>query len=474
MNQDDFRQILASRTPQSGTQSYGGKRSLTEMDLMDMKKLLAKNGKKKSKKSMPAALSSGAEAKSPGQNSLYRDRAAERRIGSTGDMIDADAYRHIDAEQSKFLGGDMEHTHLVKGLDYALLAQLKREKQKLLAKKMKEEEIGSASGAKAGKESKAGGSVLTFKTRMGRRVYFQACQSIFTPTTPVKSDLFLPGRMYYIFPLSSTVENAGVPVSVQRSKKDCPEPNDTASGFVDESLIQRVKQVMINRKQGSQMRKRTKKTGAYDLPDEGVSGSTSVKEENDVEEKTAEGGDEAATIIDDEDDIFPGVGEYVPIDQRVDDHLATPSGEGMNGKLNYFENLSASITEKEGVARKKEEDAERSWKDAVKKAAEAQKKLERERVRKEKEAKMTGGADDYAEYQDIGVLGNSDEEDDQEIARRRKAAGITGSTDEADMKKKAHRKQQKQSSKFANDLGKVNKIMQEKPNVECNESDVLR
>jgi hypothetical protein len=24
-------------------------------------------------------------------------------------------------QQSKFLGGDMEHTHLVKGLDYALL-----------------------------------------------------------------------------------------------------------------------------------------------------------------------------------------------------------------------------------------------------------------------------------------------------------------------------------------------------------------
>lgn len=30
-------------------------------------------------------------------------------------------------EESKFLGGDMEHTHLVKGLDYALLEKVRAE-----------------------------------------------------------------------------------------------------------------------------------------------------------------------------------------------------------------------------------------------------------------------------------------------------------------------------------------------------------
>ena len=41
-------------------------------------------------------------------------------------------YRNVDAaerrkqliQESKFLGGDMEHTHLVKGLDYALLQKV--------------------------------------------------------------------------------------------------------------------------------------------------------------------------------------------------------------------------------------------------------------------------------------------------------------------------------------------------------------
>ena len=33
-------------------------------------------------------------------------------------------------EESKYLGGDLEHTHLVKGLDYALLQKVKAEIEK--------------------------------------------------------------------------------------------------------------------------------------------------------------------------------------------------------------------------------------------------------------------------------------------------------------------------------------------------------
>lgn len=39
-------------------------------------------------------------------------------------------------QESKFLGGDMEHTHLVKGLDFALLQKVRAE----IASKEKEEE----------------------------------------------------------------------------------------------------------------------------------------------------------------------------------------------------------------------------------------------------------------------------------------------------------------------------------------------
>lgn len=66
----------------------------------------------------------------------HRDRAAERRKGVNPDYerVSADlsgiaadttalgdGLNKISVEDSKFLGGDLEHTHLVKGLDYALL-----------------------------------------------------------------------------------------------------------------------------------------------------------------------------------------------------------------------------------------------------------------------------------------------------------------------------------------------------------------
>lgn len=43
--------------------------------------------------------------------SLYRDKSAAEK-------------RRQLIQESKFLGGDMEHTHLVKGLDFALLQKV--------------------------------------------------------------------------------------------------------------------------------------------------------------------------------------------------------------------------------------------------------------------------------------------------------------------------------------------------------------
>ncbi|MCI57951.1 protein Red-like, partial [Trifolium medium] len=40
-----------------------------------------------------------------------------------------DAHK-LSIEKSKYLGGDVEHTHLVKGLDYALLNKVRSEIKK--------------------------------------------------------------------------------------------------------------------------------------------------------------------------------------------------------------------------------------------------------------------------------------------------------------------------------------------------------
>lgn len=66
---------------------------------------------------------------------FYRDRAEERRKGLNPDYertamsglpTDEALNPTMSVEETKYLGGDLEHTHLVKGLDYALLQKVSR------------------------------------------------------------------------------------------------------------------------------------------------------------------------------------------------------------------------------------------------------------------------------------------------------------------------------------------------------------
>eukprot|EP00798_Chlamydomonas_sp_ICE-L_P021686 gene21686-28709_t len=93
-------------------------------------------GKTQSKTHKPAKSFKPKESTGEGEDDedkdKYRDRAEERRRGvnpdyeganqlaqvlSTGDVN----IRNLSVEETKYLGGDIDHTHLVKGLDYALL-----------------------------------------------------------------------------------------------------------------------------------------------------------------------------------------------------------------------------------------------------------------------------------------------------------------------------------------------------------------
>lgn len=66
----------------------------------------------------------------------FRDRAEERRKGKLGDYDPEDPragltqsaaeLQHLSMAETKYLGGDLEHTHLVKGLDFALLNKVLR------------------------------------------------------------------------------------------------------------------------------------------------------------------------------------------------------------------------------------------------------------------------------------------------------------------------------------------------------------
>lgn len=58
------------------------------------------------------------------------------RLASSDGSIDLNAMK---IEETKFLGGDLEHTHLVKGLDYALLNKERARIQKSESESIKKE-----------------------------------------------------------------------------------------------------------------------------------------------------------------------------------------------------------------------------------------------------------------------------------------------------------------------------------------------
>ncbi|XP_062986187.1 protein Red isoform X2 [Elgaria multicarinata webbii] len=116
----------------------------------------------------------------------YRDRAKERRDGVNKDYEETEListtanYRAVGPtaeadksaaekrrqliQESKFLGGDMEHTHLVKGLDFALLQKVRAE----IASKEKEEEELMEKPQKETKKDEDPENKIEFKTRLGK------------------------------------------------------------------------------------------------------------------------------------------------------------------------------------------------------------------------------------------------------------------------------------------------------------------
>ncbi|KAG0724302.1 Speedy protein 1-A [Chionoecetes opilio] len=255
----DFRKLIMTPRAPGGSQketttgtSTGTKTPGTEPPTQRREnKDDARAAERKKKKSYYAKIKKEEEEKMAELAEKYRDRAKERRDGKNPDYqaedptqagmggyravapdlksgLDAAERRKQMIQESKFLGGDMEHTHLVKGLDYALLQKVRSEIT------LKESEIKidverpdpPEDPPKEVKKPPPPPPVpvvpiqeedeLVFKTNVGRRIF----GSIFNPKPAEFNDLFLTGRMAYAIDLDDDVAESDIPTTVIRSKAD--------------------------------------------------------------------------------------------------------------------------------------------------------------------------------------------------------------------------------------------------------------
>ncbi|KAI1902946.1 hypothetical protein AGOR_G00021570 [Albula goreensis] len=232
----------------------------------------------------------------------YRDRARERRDGINKDYEETEListtanYRAVGPtaeadksaaekrrqliQESKFLGGDMEHTHLVKGLDFALLQKVRAE----ITSKEKEEEDMMEKVQKEVKKDEDPEQKIEFKTRLGRNIY----RILFKSRQTERNELFLPGRMAYVVDLEDEYADTDIPTTLIRSKADCPTMEAQTTLTTNDIVISKLTQILSYLRQGTRNKKMKKK-------EKGVQGK--------LDERKAPEADMS---------IFDDIGDYIP------------------------------------------------------------------------------------------------------------------------------------------------------------------
>ena len=132
MNNADFRQILEQSKQERGEDEAAPAPKPTKK----------KQSKKRTYKEYQQIKEQKQEEREAANK--YRDRASERRNDANPDYEGITKALEIDIEHSKYLGGDVQHTHLVKGLDFALLSRMRSDLTSLKSEHAKLRQAGGS------------------------------------------------------------------------------------------------------------------------------------------------------------------------------------------------------------------------------------------------------------------------------------------------------------------------------------------
>ncbi|XP_065059295.1 protein Red-like [Rhopilema esculentum] len=360
--------------------------------------------RRRKKKNYYAKLKKQEEEREKELAERYRDRAKERRDGLNPDYqhIDpasttktaeyravaptADATsnaaerRRLAIQESKFLGGDMEHTHLVKGLDFALLQKVRSELSEL---EVPEEEKKEAKDKKEAPKDD-----IEFISPAGKKIY----NAVFNSRVPEKNELFVSGRMAYLFELDDEDPDSDIPTTTIRSKSDCPVLENQSTVTTNDIVINKLTQILSYLRQGVRANKKGKKKDK-----DGIKGKKGATEES----------------------IYGDIGEYEP----VPGNKSSGKKEKKSGKaVNYFQKSSSDhakgdkppeLSVKElvrNVSEKYGNKPSSSW-------TENQSESRSEKPSKSKSSKKKDAPDSYAEcypgaYEMEDAAGDTDDEAD--------------------------------------------------------------
>lgn len=293
----------------------------------------------------------------------YRDRAKERREGGNNDqsfdprsstsgyravapdnLMDANERRRKMIQESKFLGGDLLHTHLVKGLDYALLNKVRMEithqekiqeaeMEKIVEEQEVEKQIAEA-------EKNETDEMNQINTIMGKNI--QRLITLQKSKTIERNEMFMPGRMAYMIDLEDENQDTDIPTTIIRSKSEYTAASEmNAASPTNDIVVNKLVEIFTYLRGGKKKNKKRDKE-IFKLPEEEpiVKPSTSkpVPSSSSSSSKSKHAPKE-------EDSIYGNIGDYkAPSykerrrhDERDDYHKSSSSSSKSKSKRSYFD-----------------------------------------------------------------------------------------------------------------------------------------
>lgn len=255
----------------------------------------------------------------------YRDRAKERREGATGDYVQNDArnstsgYRAVAPDvksgidtaerrrqliqESKFLGGDLQHTHLVKGLDYALLQKVRSEIthqetiQEVEMENMVDEKIAEKASVEA---EKVESDDMELKTILGKNIH----RLITVQRSKVieRNEMFVPGRMAYLVELDDENAETDIPTTIIRSKAETMASVELHTLNTNDIVVNKLTQIFSYLRQGGKKKnKKKEKASVFKIPDEPAPKPSASSSSSSSKSRHKE-----------EDSIYGDIGDYKP------------------------------------------------------------------------------------------------------------------------------------------------------------------
>ncbi|KAL9896940.1 LOW QUALITY PROTEIN: protein Red-like [Glossina fuscipes fuscipes] len=261
LTNDDFSKLLATpRAPPSVTEkkrsSHGG--SSERGDL------------RRKKKNFYAALKKQEDNKLQELSEKYRDRARERRDSANPDYqnvstpghgstnayravapdlksgIDAAERRKRIIQESNFLGGDMEHTHLQFGAHSA--------EREMAAAEASEKLAEAAAAERLEAERREAEDTMAIKGSMPRNIY-NLVQSKRSKEIQ-RMELFAPSRMVYVIDLEDDTGETDIPTTLIRSKYEVPiNREDAATLTTNDIVINKLSQILSYLRAGGRNKK---------------------------------------------------------------------------------------------------------------------------------------------------------------------------------------------------------------------------